>query len=79
MGDRQHGEVEDYTNAFLWMFYLILVCALVMIWGIWGYALALSVCAALHWGIKRLHRHRARVEADWDARVAAALDRARDR
>ncbi|GIT91062.1 hypothetical protein JANAI62_15170 [Jannaschia pagri] len=77
MRDDKFGQVEDYTEAFLWMAYLVLVSGLVMIWGLWGYPMALIVCACLHYGIKRLGLHRARVEADWDARVAAALDRAR--
>lgn len=74
---RDRGEVEDYTNAFLGMAYLILVMVLVVVWGAWGYPLALAVCAALHHAIRRLGRRRHAAAADWDARVAAALERAR--
>ncbi|WP_371156571.1 hypothetical protein [Jannaschia sp. 2305UL9-9] len=70
------GEVENYTDAFLCIAYLLLVMTLVMIWGVWGYVVSLSVCAGLHWAIKRLGLRRARMEAAWDARVAEALDRA---
>lgn len=70
------GEVENYTDAFLCVAYLLLVMTLVMIWGVWGYVFSLAVCATLHWGIKHLGLRRARAEAAWDARVNAALDRA---
>ncbi|MEM9798463.1 MAG: hypothetical protein AAF919_18375 [Pseudomonadota bacterium] len=67
MRDHHPGQVEDYTNAFLGMFYLILVMALVVIWGMWGYPVALMICACIHWGIHRLglrlERHEARIEA----------------
>lgn len=74
---RRDGEVEDYTNAFLGMAYLILVMSLVIVWGVWGYPVALALCAALHWGVRRLGMRRAAAEADWDARVEAALARRR--
>ena len=77
MDDRKLGRVEDYTGAFLGMAYLILVFGLVTVWGIWGYAVALLICAVLHIAIRRFGAYRARVEAEWEARVAAALDRAR--
>lgn len=68
--------VEDYTDAFLCVAYLLLVMVLVVIWGAWGYPVSLLTCAGMHWAIRRLSLRRARVDADWDARVAAALDRA---
>ena len=77
MDDDRYGRVEDYTLAFLATFYLILVMALVLIWGVWGYPAALALCAGLHWAIRRLGLRRARAQADWDARVAAILDRHR--
>ncbi|WP_299646061.1 hypothetical protein [uncultured Jannaschia sp.] len=77
MDDDRHGRVEDYTNAFLATFYLILVMALVLIWGVWGYLVALGLCAALHWAIRTLGLRRARAEAERDARVAAILARRR--
>ncbi|TFL18750.1 hypothetical protein [Jannaschia formosa] len=79
MRDDRPERVEDYTEAFLWTAYMILIVALVMIWGIWGYLIALATCAGLHWGITRWSVARARAEAEWDARVAAALARARAR
>ena len=42
---------------------------LVVIWGIWSYAVALAICWALHAGIRRVGLHRARAEAEWEARV----------
>lgn len=77
MGDRKFGQVEDYTNAFLGVFYMLLVMSLVMIWGLWGYLAALCVCGAMHYGIKHFTNYRDRVEADWDARVKAAVARGR--
>ncbi len=71
------GEVEDYTNAFVGMAYLILVMVLVVVWGVWGYPLALALCAALQHGIRRLGLRQSVAAADWDRRVAAALERAR--
>ena len=72
---RGHGEVEDYTNAFLGMAYIVLVPLLVVVWGLWGYLPALAICAALHLGIRRLGRRRAEAAADWERRVAEALER----
>ena len=77
MRDDGIGRVEDYTSAFLGAFYLILVMGLVVIWGIWSYAVALAICWALHAGIRRVGLHRARAEAEWEARVAASIARAR--
>ncbi len=62
-GDRmsyrpQPDPVPDYTNAFLWMSYLILVMALWVIWGIWGYIAALATCALIQFGIDRFARLR---------------------
>ena len=79
MRDDRPDRVEDYTDAFLWTSYMILVVALVLIWGTLGYLIALATCAGLHWAITRWSLARARAEADWDARVAAAVARARDR
>jgi hypothetical protein len=79
MDDDRHGQAEDYTTAFLWAFYLLLVVGLVVVWGAWGYVLALAICAGLHWGIGRYAVIRARREAEWDARVEAAVSRGRDR
>ncbi len=76
---RERGEVQDYTNAFLGMTYPILVMSLVTVWGVWGYAPALAICATVHLLITRFGLRRAEAEADWDARVEAALSRARDR
>ncbi|MEM7488244.1 MAG: hypothetical protein AAF390_03870 [Pseudomonadota bacterium] len=73
------GQVEDYTSAFLWMFYLVLVVGLVIVWGVWGYVLALAICLGLHVGIARLAVIRARRDAEWEARVAAAVARGRGR
>ena len=75
-GDR-FGRVEDYTTAFLGTFYLILVMGLAVIWGVWGYLVALLLCAALHWLIDRFGARRAAAEAEWEARVAAAIRRGR--
>lgn len=75
--DGRLDRVEDYTNAFLGMFYLILVMVLVLIWGAWGYPMALVICAALHWGIHRFGAYRAAREAAWDARVEAVLAKRR--
>ncbi|MEM7641961.1 MAG: hypothetical protein AAF366_05485 [Pseudomonadota bacterium] len=77
MKDHRFGRVEDYTSAFLWMFYLVLVVGLVIVWGVWGYMLALAICVGLHLGIARLAVIRAQREADWEARVAAAIARGR--
>ena len=77
MDDDRGGRVEDYTTAFLCTAYPVLVCTLVVIWGVLGFALALLTCWALDRGLGRWGAARARAEADWDARVAAALDRAR--
>ncbi len=79
MDDHRMGRVEDYTAAFLGMFYLLLVSGLVLVWGIWGYAVALVICAVLHWAILRLGARRAAAEAEWEARVARSLARARQR
>jgi hypothetical protein len=77
MEDDRFGRVEDYTTAFLWMFYLLLVSGLVIVWGVWGYVLALAICAGLHVGIARLAIRRAAREREWEARVAAAIARGR--
>ncbi|MEM8823346.1 MAG: hypothetical protein AAGF30_07035 [Pseudomonadota bacterium] len=77
MGNKGFGQVENYTTAFLWMFYLVLVVGLVIVWGVWGYVLALAICAGLHVGIAKLAVIRARREAAWEARVAAAIARGR--
>ncbi|SDY64800.1 hypothetical protein SAMN05444004_102233 [Jannaschia faecimaris] len=76
--DSQFERVQDYTNAFLGMFYLILVMTLVIIWGVWGYPVSLAICAVMHWGIRRWGQFRAAREAAWEARVQAALARRRD-
>lgn len=67
--------VEDYTNAFLGVFYLLLVMTLVVIWGAWGYVVSLALCAGLHWTIRHFSLRRAAREAAWDARVEAVLAR----
>ena len=54
----QMQPVPNYTNAFLAMCYVILVPALVVVWGVWGYAAALGLCAALHWGVTQLSQRR---------------------
>ncbi|MGB3554603.1 MAG: hypothetical protein WBA25_08190 [Jannaschia sp.] len=77
MDDDRFGRVEDYTDAFLCIAWLLLVSTLVTIWGVWGYPAALALGAALHWVIRVLGIRRARAEAEWDARVEAALERAR--
>lgn len=57
MNRRPMDRVENYTVPFLWMFYLVLMIALVAVWGVWGYAFALLICAAIHYGISQLaHR-----------------------
>ena len=76
--DGDFGRVEDYTNAFLGIFYLILVMTLVIVWGAWGYPVALAICAGLHWAIRRLGERSAAREAAWDARVRAVLARRDD-
>lgn len=70
------GQVEDYTGAFLIMSYLTGIFGLVLLWHLLGYWLALAACAVLHFAIARLDRHLAEREANWTARVKAALDRA---
>lgn len=55
MRDDHPGRVEDYTIPFLVMAYLVLVMVLVGVWGIWGYAIALMLSAALHAGLARWH------------------------
>ncbi|WP_308918084.1 histidinol phosphate aminotransferase [Jannaschia sp. LMIT008] len=52
----------DYTNAFLAMCYLILVMGLMVIWGVWGYVVALVLCVALRQGIVWLDRRLERAE-----------------
>ncbi|MGB3408738.1 MAG: hypothetical protein WBA67_14735 [Jannaschia sp.] len=79
MNERKIGEVENYTDAFLATIYLLLVMSLVMIWGVWGYVAALTACGGLHWLIRHFGLRRERAEADWDARVSAAIERARKR
>jgi hypothetical protein len=79
MRDDGPGQVEDYTEAFLWSAYLVLIVLLVIVWGAMGYLVALACCAGLHWGVTRWSVARARAEADWNARVEAAIARARDR
>jgi flagellar biogenesis protein FliO len=80
MRDNQpFDRVEDYTNAFLGMSYLLLVMTLVLIWGAWGYLFALALCGALHYAIRRLGERRAAREAEWNARVEAVLARRRER
>ncbi|SFI61453.1 hypothetical protein [Jannaschia pohangensis] len=75
MNEGPFSRVEDYTNAFLGAFYLSLVTGLVVVWGIWGYAVALLICAALHGAIHHFGRKRAEAAAAWEARVAAAIAR----
>lgn len=77
MDDDKYQRVQDYTDAFLWMCYLLLVMTLVMIWGVWGYVAALALCAGIHYAIGRFASYRARTEAEWEARVQAAVARAR--
>ena len=77
MNDRRIGRVEDCTTAFLGMTYLLVVLSLTLVWGAWGYGVALGACLVLHLAIRRLGRVRAAREAEWDARVEAALSRAR--
>ncbi|WP_179380157.1 hypothetical protein [Jannaschia marina] len=80
MRDDDHFDrVQDYTNAFLGMVYLLLVFVLVLIWGVWGYPMALALCAALHWAIHRWGLRRRAREAAWDARVEAILQKRRER
>ena len=73
------GRVEDYTDAFLALMWLLGITALTLVWGVWGYAAALVLCAAAHAGIRRLARLRAAREAAWDARARAAVARGRAR
>lgn len=77
MDNERIGQVEDYTNAFLGALYLVLVAGLVLIWGVWGYVVALALCVAIHRVIEIVGTRRARAEAEWDARVAACIARAR--
>lgn len=77
MRGRETGRVEDYTNAFLGMFYLLLVVSLTIVWGALGYGVALALCAVIHVAIRRLGLRRAARDREWDARVEAALERAR--
>jgi hypothetical protein len=79
MRDDGPQPVQDYTEAFLWSAYMVVILLLVIVWGVWGYLVALACCAGLHWGVTRWSVARARAEADWEARVAAAIARARDR
>lgn len=79
MRDREIGRVEDYTAAFLGMAYLLGVTGLTIVWGVWGYGVALLICATTHVAIRRFGLRRAAREAEWDARVEAALARARRR
>jgi uncharacterized membrane protein (DUF106 family) len=71
--DGQIDRVEDYTNAFLGMAYLMLITVLVFVWGVWGYPVALATCAGLHLAIRRWGLWRAAQLAAWDARVDAVL------
>ncbi|MEL7184531.1 MAG: hypothetical protein AAFY65_04255 [Pseudomonadota bacterium] len=48
------GRVEDYTLPFLCMLYVVLLATLVLIWGVWGYLMALLMCSLAHVGIHRL-------------------------
>lgn len=73
----QFQRVQDYTFAFLGMFYLTLMFTLMVIWGVWGYLVSLALCLALHWVLRRWGNRRAAREADWDARVATIVARAR--
>ena len=50
----QPQPVPDYTNAFLAMSYLIAVMGLVVIWGVWGYAVALGLCWVGHIALVRI-------------------------
>lgn len=77
MNGRGTGHVEDYTTAFLGVLYLLVVMTLTLVWGVWGYGIALAVCAIGHVCIRRLGLRRAARDAEWDARVEAALARAR--
>ncbi|CTQ48688.1 hypothetical protein [Jannaschia donghaensis] len=76
--DGRLERVQDYTNAFLGTFYLILLTTLILIWGVWGYPMALAIGAILHLGIRRWSLRRAAAEAAWDARVRDVLARRRN-
>ena len=76
MSERRIGRVEDYTNAFLCVLYPLVVMTLTLLWGVWGYAMALAACGGLHLAIRAGERRRAARDAEWDARVEAALARA---
>ncbi|MGC1260171.1 MAG: hypothetical protein WA873_05850 [Jannaschia helgolandensis] len=75
--DGQIDRVEDYTNAFLGMAYLMLVMILVFVWGVWGYPVALATCVGLHWAIRGWGLRRAARNAAWDARIDAVLAKRR--
>ena len=77
MDDHRIGRAEDYTAAFLWTAYPLLVVALALVWGVAGFTLALCTSWGLDRGLARWGKARARAEAEWEARVAAALARAR--
>ena len=79
MRERGVGRAEDYTQAFLGMAYLLAVTGLTIAWGVWGYGAALLLCGAAHLGLRRLGTRRAAREAEWEARVAAAITRGRAR
>ena len=71
------GQVEDYTGAFLGMAYLVGMTGLMLVWGAWSYVAALATCGACHVAIQRLGQRRRARETNWEARVEAALARAR--
>jgi hypothetical protein len=75
MDDDRHGQAENYTEAFLWTCYLVVVVLLVILWGAYGYIVAVAACGGLHWGVGRFVTYRAAREAEWEARVAAAVAR----
>lgn len=77
MSGGRPGRAEDYTGAFLGMAWLLCVFVLTLAWGLWGYAVALALGAVTHAAIRRLGQRRAAREADWDARVDAAMARGR--
>jgi hypothetical protein len=77
METKRNGRVEDYTGAFLTMAGLLILSGLVAAWAMAGFLTALAGAMALQVAFARLAERRAQREAEWEARVAAALARAR--
>jgi len=48
-----NGEVEDYTNPFLCMVWVLLMMGLIAAWAAYGYVQTLCICLFLKWGLDR--------------------------